>query len=93
MELNNYSKTIHSIHNFDEIEDQAPLYAIEDLEDLHLEDLDEVEVPVFSNREKYNMMLPVALSIASLTAYNGTNQFQAYLGMKKVESIIRSGSA
>ncbi|KAF0703329.1 Uncharacterized protein FWK35_00034552 [Aphis craccivora] len=40
------------------------------------------------------MMLPVALSIASLSACHGTDQFQAYLkGMKEVERIIRSGSA
>lgn len=72
--------------------DMNNLDEIDEVEDLvHL---DEVEVPVLSNRQKYNMMLPVALSIASLSACHGTEQFQAYLkGMKEVERIIRSGSA
>lgn len=72
-----------AMHKLNEIEDRVQLDEIEDRVRL-----DEVEVPVLSNRQKYNMLLLVTLSIASLSACHGTNQFQAYLkGMKEVERI------
>lgn len=78
-----------AMHKLDETEDQVQLDEIEDRIRL-----DEVEVSVLSNRQKYNMMSPVTLSIASLSACHGTDQFQTYLkGIKEVERFIRSGSA
>jgi hypothetical protein len=46
------------MHNLDKIEDRVQLDEME-----NRARLDEVEVPVLNNRQKYNMMLPVTLSI------------------------------
>ena len=49
---------------------------------------------VLDVRQKYNMILPVALSIASLASNHGTKQFKDYLSsLKEVESIVRAGSS
>lgn len=43
-------------------------------------------------REKYNLILPIALQIASLASNHGTTQFHSYLtALKNVESMVRAG--
>ncbi|GBN27315.1 hypothetical protein AVEN_190516-1 [Araneus ventricosus] len=50
-------------------------------------------IPTMSNREKYNLILPVLLSIASLFSNHGTKQLISYLNdMKEIEQVVRSGS-
>lgn len=58
-----------------------------------LKETDDSMVSTMSNREKYNLMLPVVLSIATLSSCHGTNQFMAYLNiMKELQQVIRSGT-
>lgn len=47
---------------------------------------------ILTSREKYNLILPSMLNIASLAAYHGTEYFTNSLyDMKTVESMVRSG--
>lgn len=52
-----------------------------------------VETRTLNSREKYNMILLVALNIASLAAYHGTDVFLTYLNAtKELEADIRAGT-
>jgi len=56
-------------------------------------DDEDVKMKTLTTREKYNMMLPVALSIASLATHHGTSTFLTYLAaMKEFERCIRAGA-
>ena len=47
---------------------------------------------VLSSREKYKLILPVLLNIASITSSHGTDQFKSYLhNMRKIEDMVREG--
>ena len=47
---------------------------------------------VLDVRQKYNIILPVALQIASLASNHGTNQFFEYLSsLKTMENLVRVG--
>jgi hypothetical protein len=47
---------------------------------------------VLTSREKYKLIIPVAMNIATLASSHGTEQFMTYLSaMREVENLVRAG--
>lgn len=77
----------------DEIVDQEIDLSLEDFVEENITDKRVVKEKTLSSREKYNMVLPVALQIASLVSNHGTAQFESYLStLKTMENMVRDGA-